>query len=146
MIGQHQYCTFFLGDLFLGVEVQKVQEVLRYREITAVPLAAPVIRGLINLRGQIVPALDLRRRLEMPPRAADRQPMNVVVRTHDGVLSLLVDEIGEVQEVGEEAFEAAPATVRGLTRELVRGVFKLKNRLLLLLDLEKTVNLPGPAR
>jgi purine-binding chemotaxis protein CheW len=104
-------------------------------------LTCPVIRGLINLRGQIVPALDLRVRLDMPARPGDRQPMNVVVRTNDGIMSLLVDEIGDVLEVSEDAFEPMPETVRGATRELVRGVFKLKDRLLLLLDLEKTVNL-----
>ena len=141
MTGPNQYCTFFLGDLYLGVEVRKVQEVLRYREMTRVPLTCPVIRGLINLRGQIVPALDLRLRLDMPARPGDRQPMNVVVRTNDGIMSLLVDEIGDVLEVGEDAFEPMPETVRGTTRELVRGVFKLKDRLLLLLDLDKTVNL-----
>ena len=141
MTGPNQYCTFFLGDLYLGVEVRKVQEVLRYREMTRVPLTCPVIRGLINLRGQIVPALDLRLRLDMPARPGDRHPMNVVVRTNDGIMSLLVDEIGDVLEVGEDAFEPMPETVRGTTRELVRGVFKLKDRLLLLLDLDKTVNL-----
>jgi purine-binding chemotaxis protein CheW len=141
MTGPHQYCTFFLGDLFLGVEVQKVQEVLRFRHMTPVPRASPVIRGLINLRGQIVPALDLRTRFEMAPPPPDRQPMNVVVATPNGVVSLLVDEIGEVQSVSEDAFEPTPATVGGVTRDLVRGVFKLERRLLLLLDLEKTVSL-----
>ena len=124
-----------------AVEVRKVQEVLRYREMTRVPLTCPVIRGLINLRGQIVPALDLRVRLDMPAWPGDRQPMNVVVRTHDGIMSLLVDEIGDVLEVGDDTFEPTPETVRGATRELVRGVFKLQDRLLLLLDLDKTVNL-----
>jgi purine-binding chemotaxis protein CheW len=146
MTGQQQYCTFFLGDLYLGVEVRKVQEVLRYRDMTRVPLTCPVIRGLINLRGQIVPALDLRVRLDMPPRPIARQPMNVVVATHDGIMSLLVDEIGDVLQLGDETFERTPETVRGSVRALMHGVFKLKDRLLLLLDLEKTVNLlPSPS-
>lgn len=136
-----QFSTFFLDGLFFGVEVLKVQEVIRYQEMTRVPLAPPVISGLINLRGQIVTAVDLRRRLELSPRAADQLPMNVVVRTDDGAVSLLVDEIGDVVEVSEESFEQPPETIDGVARELIRGVYKLRERLLLILDTEKTVNL-----
>jgi purine-binding chemotaxis protein CheW len=86
-----QFCTFFLNDLFFGVEVLQVQEVLRCQPMTRVPLSPPTVRGLINLRGQIVTALDLRHRLELPERDAGSQPMNVVVRSDDGAVSLLVD-------------------------------------------------------
>ena len=137
----HQFSTFFLDGLFFGVEVLKVQEVIRYQEMTRVPLAPPEISGLINLRGQIVTALDLRRRLELSPRAADQLPMNVVVRTDDGAVSLLVDEIGDVVDVSEEGFERPPDTIRGVARELIRGVYQLKDRLLLILDTEKAVML-----
>src|SRR4051794_10190615 len=88
-----QFSTFSLAGLLLGVEVLQVQEVIRYQEMTRVPLAPAEVRGLINLRGQIVTAIDLRRRLGLPDRAEHEQPMNVVVRTSDGVISLLVDEI-----------------------------------------------------
>ena len=81
MNNDYQYCTFHLGDLFLGVEVQKIQEVIRYQEMTPVPLTSPVVQGLINLRGQIVTAIDLRRRLELPPRQEGQLPMNVVKDT-----------------------------------------------------------------
>lgn len=132
-----QYCTFFLDDLFFGVEVQRVQEVIRYQEMTRVPLASRVVSGLINLRGQIVTAVDLRRRLGLPDRAADRLPMNVVVRSDEGVVSLLVDEIGDVQEVAAELFEHTPETLRGEARSLIRGAYKLDGRLLLVLDTER---------
>jgi purine-binding chemotaxis protein CheW len=121
--------------------VQQVQEVIRYQEMTRVPLAAPAIRGLINLRGQIVTAIDLRRRLEMPERPADRLPMNVVIRDNDGAVSLLVDEIGDVQEVDAESFERAPEMLQGIGRDLIRGVHKLQDGLLLVLDTQKTVHL-----
>lgn len=101
-----QYCTFYLDGLFLGVDVRKVQEVIRYQEMTRVPLAASVIQGLINLRGQIVTAVDLRRRLELNERPADQHPMNVVVRTEEGAVSLLVDEIGDVIETTEKLWNA----------------------------------------
>ena len=83
MSTEQQFCTFFLDGLFFGVEVHKVQEVIRYQGMTAVPLAPAVIGGLINLRGQIVTAIDLRKRLALRPRAGGEQPMNVVVR-HGG--------------------------------------------------------------
>lgn len=136
-----QFCTFYLDKLLFGVEVSKVQEVIRYQEVTRVPLAPPVVRGLINLRGQIVTALDLRRRLELPDRPADWAPMNVVVRSGDEAVSLLVDEIGDVLDVEDECFEAPPQTLRGEARELIRGVYKLEDRLLLMLDTEKTVTI-----
>ncbi len=132
-----QFCTFFLQDQFFGVPVEQVQEVIRYQEMTRVPLVPQVIRGLINLRGQIVMALDLRRRFGMEERPESQLPMNVVVRTSDGAVSFLVDEIGDVLEAGEEALERPPETLRGETRELVRGVYKLQERLMLVLDTEK---------
>ena len=89
-----QFSTFFVADLFFGVDVLRVQEVLRFQQMTHVPQAPGVIEGLINLRGQIVTAIDLRRRLGLPPRSGDQMPMNMVVRTDDGAVSLLVDEIG----------------------------------------------------
>lgn len=138
-----QVATFLLDDLYFAVEVQKVQEVIKYQELTRIPLAPPVVRGLINLRGQIVPAIELRRRLGLAERPPDMLPMNVVVRTVDGVVSLLVDEIGDVLEVDDAQFERAPDTLSGPSRELVRGVFKLKDRLLLLLDEEHAAAVGG---
>jgi len=136
MATNQQFCSFYLDGLFFGVEVEKVQEVIRHQEQTAVPLAPDVIGGLINLRGQIVTAVDLRRRLELSDRGEDEKSMNVVVRTDDGVVSLLVDEIGDVVEVEAQNFEPPPDTLRAGAREMIRGAFKLKDRLLLLLDTE----------
>ncbi|OFW46065.1 MAG: chemotaxis protein CheW [Acidobacteria bacterium RIFCSPLOWO2_12_FULL_67_14b] len=130
-----------LDDLYFGVEVLKVQEVIRYQDMTRVPLAPGVVQGLINLRGQIVTAIDLRRRLELSERSGDARPMNVVVRTSDGVVSLLVDEIGDVVEVDDASFERPPDTISGAARALVTGVYKLKDRLLLALDVEQTTAL-----
>lgn len=141
MATTQQFCTFFLDSYFFGVEVEKVQEVIRYHEMTRVPLATAVISGLINLRGQIVTAIDLRQRLELSKRPADQIPMNVVVRTDDNAVSFLVDEIGDVLEISGEIFERVPDTVQGKTRDLLRGVYKLQDQLLLVLDTEKTVNL-----
>ncbi|MGA9528132.1 MAG: chemotaxis protein CheW [Terriglobales bacterium] len=134
-----QFCTFFLKKHFFGVPVQQVQEVIRYQEMTRVPLVSDVVRGLINLRGQIVTAIDLRRCLDMPERAPGELPMNVVVRTPEGAISLLVDEIGDVIEVDQGVFEPPPETLQGPTREMVRGVYKLAGQLLLDLDITRAI-------
>jgi purine-binding chemotaxis protein CheW len=136
-----QFATFMVDDYYFGVEVLRVQEVIRYQDMTRVPRAPEVVQGLINLRGQIVTAIDLRRRLALPNRAEGVQPMNVVVRTSDGVVSLLVDEIGDVIDATQSVFELAPETVSGAARELVTGVYKLKDRLLLALDVERATAL-----
>jgi purine-binding chemotaxis protein CheW len=116
-----------------------VQEVIRYQEMTRVPLAPRVIEGLINLRGQIVTAIDLRRRLGMAARGAEEVPMNVVVQSSGGAVSLLVDTIGDVVEADQENYEAVPPTVRGAARELIRGACKLEGRLLLILNMERAI-------
>jgi purine-binding chemotaxis protein CheW len=143
MADDRQYCTFFVDGHYFGLDVRQVQEIIRYQEMTRVPLAPPEVRGLINLRGQIVTAIDLRRRLDLKERPADQLPVNVVVQTDDGAVSLLVDEIGDVLDVSEELFERPPETLRGRARELIRGAYKLKERLLLILDTERTVCLTG---
>jgi purine-binding chemotaxis protein CheW len=137
MAHSSQFCTFYLDKLLFGVELKGVQEVIRSLEMTKVPLAPEVVSGLINLRGQIVTAVDLRRRLEMEPSPPGTLPMNVVVRSEDGAVSLLVDEIGDVVEVEEATFELPPETLRGSVRSILVGVHKLEDRLMHVLDIEK---------
>ncbi len=137
MSANRQFCTFYLDGLLFGVDLQNVQEVIRFLKTTRVPLAPPTVCGLLNLRGQIVTALDLRRRLDLTPLAQDSVPMNVVVRAADGTVSLLVDEIGDVVEVEDSSFEPPPETLRGAVRSMILGVHKLKDRLMHVLDVEK---------
>ncbi|MDQ2842091.1 MAG: chemotaxis protein CheW [Acidobacteriota bacterium] len=130
----HRYITFYVGDMFFGIEVLKVQELLRYQEITSVPLAPDVVEGLINLRGQIVTAVDMRRRLNLGPRADGVMPMNIVVRSADGAVSLLVDEIGDVLEPPSSIHEPPPATMPEVDKEIIECVCKLDGKLLLVLN------------
>ena len=134
-----QFATFYAGDRYLGIDVTRVQEVIRSQSITRTPLAADEIRGLINLRGQIVLAFDLRRRLGLPARDEGVPPMNVVVRTQEGLVSLLVDRIGDVLDVDEDLFEEPPETLQGDARELIRGAYKLDDALLLELDTDRAL-------
>lgn len=140
MTSDLQFCTFFLGDELYGLDVLKVQEIVQPHVMTPVPLAHRAIRGMINLRGQIVMAVDLRRQLGMPECRDFRDQFNVVVDSDDGAISLLVDEIGEVVSVKQEQFERSPETLAGPARELVTGVYKLQDKLLLALDLKKVVD------
>ena len=137
-----QFCTFFVGELFLGIEVTRIQEVLRDWMITPVPTANPAIRGLINLRGQIVTAVDLRTCFKIPDRDRDDSPPTILVL--DGgaeLLSLVVDRPGDVLEVEDESFEEPPDTLKNESRRLIRGAYKLERNLLLVLDVDHVFDL-----
>ena len=141
MAQQQQFCTFFLDGLRFGVDVQKVQEVVPYQEMTRVPLAPLTVAGLLNLRGQIVTGINLRRRLELPEPALGTLPVNVVLRGEDSPVSFLVDDVGEVIEVAADSCERPPDTLQGRVRELIQGVYPLPDELLLVLDTAKTLDL-----
>ncbi len=136
-----QFCTFYADQLFFGVKVLQVQEVIRSQIMTVVPQASSMVRGLINLRGQIVTAIDLRRRLDLSDRD-NWEPMNVVIQTDEGAVSLLVDEIGDVLEVSDDVLESPPSTIEGKVKEVITGVYKLDGRLLLVLDTAKVICVP----
>ena len=129
-----QVCTFSLHDLLFGVDVTSVHEVIRCQPMTRVPLAPSLVRGLINLRGQIVTAIDMRERLGLPAREDGLEPMNVVVHGGDGAVSLLVDEIGDVLHLDASDAEPTPENLPSTIRELVEAVYKLDGQLLLLFD------------
>jgi purine-binding chemotaxis protein CheW len=135
-----QYCTFRLDGRLFGIPVETVQEVLRHQAMTAVPLAPHEVSGLLNLRGQIVVTIDLRVRLALPARPVDAPTVNVVVRTHEGTVSLLVDQIGDVLEPADATFEPVPETVPSALREVVDRVCKLDGELMLVLDTERAVH------
>ena len=133
-----QYCTFWVDELYLGIDALTVQEVLRNPGLTPVPLAPPAVRGLINLRGQIVTAIDLGARLGRTPT---ERRMNVVVRSREGSVSLLVDRIADVVQVPRAGHEAVPTTLTGVARELLTATCPLEDSLLLILDVARVTAL-----
>ena len=134
-----QLATFWLdGDLY-GVEVEHVQEVLSSQQLTRVPLAPTAVAGLINLRGQVVTAIELRERLGRKPRPEGQEAVVIVVRLHGEAVSLLVDSIADVVDVDVRDFEAPPDTLDGAGRDLIRGAYKLDGQLLLALDVNRAV-------
>jgi len=141
-----QLSTFHVGKYLFGVDVSLVQEVVRLQQITPVPLAVPEIAGLINLRGEVLTAIDLRSRLGLPPAEGGREPVNVVVRVDDEPVSLLVDEIGGVLEVSQVPFEQTPSTVDERVRDLLLGAYTLPDRLLLALNARQVLDVGQESR
>ena len=131
--------TFTLDGSLYGVDVNAVQEVLRGQPQTRIPLAPQSVSGLINLRGQVLSAIELRARLGLPDRDAEQEPMLVVINVAGEPIALLVDSIGAVMDVDDEQFELPPDTLSSVARELLRGAYKLDDRLLLALDVDRAV-------
>ncbi len=140
------YATFLVAGHYLGIDVLEMQEVLRGQRLTPVPLAPEVVEGLINLRGQIVPAIDLRRMLKLAAADARQDPFSVVARSHHGPVSLQVDEIGDVVELDATGIEPPPDNVDPAIGGLLRGVYQLKDRLLLVLDTARATEIDPSAK
>jgi len=135
------YSTFSVVDRYLEIPVDRVQEVLLAQPLTPVPLAHRDISGLLNLRGQIVTAIDLRARMGLPARDAGAPSANVIVTTDGGPLSLLVDRLGDVVPVDDASFEPPPDTLAAELARSIKGAFKLDDALLLDLDLDEALNI-----
>jgi len=131
--------TFTLDGHLYGVDVEAVQEVLRGQARTRIPLSPVTLAGLINLRGQVLSAIDLRALLELPDRDGDTEPMLVVIRVAGEPVALMVDTIGSVVDVDDDQFEPPPDTLVGVSRDLLLGAYKLEDRLLLALDVDRAV-------
>lgn len=139
-----QLCTFRIDDLYLGVDVLEVREVLRSRVITPVPLAAEGIAGLLNLRGEIVTSVDLRPGLGRAP-AAGPAPAHVVVSTDQGPVAMGVDEVGEVLDVDPAALQLPPTTVEPAVRALLLGTHLIGDMPLLVLNPRRVLTAPNGA-
>jgi purine-binding chemotaxis protein CheW len=136
---ERTFASCRVGHLLVGVAVDAVQEVTATVELTAVPLAPPMVSGLLNLRGQIVTAIDLRRSLLLAERPANEAPITLILRAESGSVGLLVDAVGDVLNVSDDDFEAPPSTLRGQLRDVITGAYKLDRGLLLVLDTERIV-------
>lgn len=129
-----QLCTFEIGDSLLGVDVREVQEVLRNQPMTPVPLASRYVSGLINLRGQIVLAVNLAECLSIEGRSDRLSGMLVVIRGDDGPVSFVVDRIRDIVHTDAKAFEPPPETLAASAGNFVLGAYELPDQLILLVD------------
>ena len=139
-------CTFLLGGQLFALPVSEIREVVRGLGLTPVPLAPGAIRGLVNLRGTIAMAVDLRRRLDLEPRTAAEGEVHVVVDSPDGPVCLAVDDVGDVVDVDAAAVDRPPETLRAALRELVRAICKREDDLVLLLDTSRAIEAGAPRR
>ncbi|NOZ93412.1 MAG: purine-binding chemotaxis protein CheW [Acidobacteria bacterium] len=135
--------TFHLDRHWCGIDVETVQEVASFNDLTRVPLAQDAVVGLANLRGHIMTVLDLRRTLELGPMDGAPSRKAVVLDDADGSIALLVDRAAGVVEVSEDDFEPPPETLRGPVRERILGAFKLPDGLLLVLNLRGVLEAVG---
>jgi len=136
----NQFVSFSVNGQLLGVPVNSVQEVLNPQSITRTPKAKSEIAGLLNLRGQIVTAIDLRKRLKLPALTGDLQSMNVVVRFNDESYSLLVDEVGEVINVSGETLQPPPRNLDAHWKLITSGVYRLEHRLIVIVNVLNLLN------
>lgn len=141
---RHQLATFRLDNRLYGVDVDRVQEALRLQTHTPVPLSAPAVAGLVNLRGEVVLLIDLRAQLGRTPFAKDAQPMMMVVHNDGEPVSLLVDQVGAVIEVDTSTKGTPPPTLDPELRDYVTGVYTLEEDLLLHLDVSRAVRVATP--
>lgn len=132
-----QLVTFKLGVEEFGVDILKVQEIIRLLPITKVPNAPKFVEGVINLRGKVIPVIDMRRRFGLPPGNRDNSTRIKVMNLQGQVVGFVVDAVSQVLRIPESTVEAPPAVVAGIGSEYMRGVGKLDDRLLILLDLDK---------
>jgi purine-binding chemotaxis protein CheW len=133
--------TFRLADQWLGIPVMLVQEVLIAMRIAKVPMAPQAIAGFLNLRGQIVTAVDLRLTLDLPPRVPDAEVMNVVVQHEGELFAFMVDEVGDVVSVEDDAIEPTPATLDARWRSACSGIVRRERRLLLVMNVQDVLRL-----
>ncbi len=131
-----QYSTFRLKDKLYGIEVIKVQEIVKPMNLTKVPLAPPYVMGLINLRGQIATAIGLLELFELGVSHEEKM-MNIICSVNGHLISLLIDEIDDVFEVSSDNFSVVPATVPDQLKKFLSGVYRLDKNLLSVIDMDK---------
>lgn len=135
-----QLVTFNLGKEEFAVPILQIQEINRLVEITRVPKSPDFVEGVINLRGKVIPIIDLRKRFSLPQAELGKYSRVVVINMDGRMVGLIVDSVSEVLRLSEEAVEPAPPIVAGIDSEYIKGLGKIEGRLLILLDLNKILS------
>jgi purine-binding chemotaxis protein CheW len=135
-----EYVTVMIGDQLFGLPISRVQDVFMPDRVTRVPLSAPEIAGVLNLRGRIVTAIDMRRRLGLPPRTDDKPAMAVGIESKGESYGLLIDTVGEVMKLGEDTRESNPVNLDSRLSRVSGGVHRLEGQLMVILDVDHVLN------
>jgi len=142
-VASSDFVTMRVGEQMVGLPVLSVQDILAQQGLTKIPLAPPEVAGSLNLRGRIVTAIDMRKRLGLDPRPEDEPSMSVVVDFHGELYSLIIDAIGDVLSLPDNRFERAPATLDRTWLNVSTGVFRLDNELLVVLEVARILDFAG---
>ncbi len=135
--GLNEFIGFNIGEENFGVDIQTVKEVIRHKEITRLPKAPSFVKGVINLRGDIIPILDLRDRFGLEHREYNEMTRVIVVEVDDKSIGMVVDSVSHVQRIGEAEIEPPPPIVGGISAEYLRGVGKVGEKLIVLLNIDR---------
>ena len=135
-----QLITFYVDELFLGVDINQVKEINRHVDVTPTPHAPEYVRGVVNLRGEVVTVVDLRCVLRLPAVEVTRQNRNVVVNSDTEAVGLLVDRVAEVVTAVCEDIELSPSNMGGIEGSFFKGVYRLDSELLVILDVDKVLD------
>lgn len=130
-----QLVSFKIGDIEFGIDILKVQEIIKMINITSIPNSPSHIKGVVNLRGDVIPVVELRTKLELPNKEYDKDTRIIVVENEQKIIGFIVDEVCEVLRIPKEITEAPPEMVGGVNSEVITAVGKLEDRLIMLLDL-----------
>ena len=135
-----EYVTVMIGGQLFGLPISRVQDVFMPDRDTRVPLSAPEIAGVLNLRGRIVTAIDMRRRLGLPPRTDDKPSMAVGIELKGESYGLLIDTVGEVMKLGDGTRESNPVNLDSRLARVSGGVHRLDGQLMVILDVDHVLN------
>ncbi len=135
-----EFLTIIIAGQRFGIPILQIQDVLGEQRVTKIPLAPPEVAGSLNLRGRVVTAIDVRRRLEIEPCNGVESEMGVVVEHENELYSLIIDKVGDVLRLKNENFESTPPTLDPLWRDISSGIYRLKDELLVILDVPKFVS------
>src|SRR3954451_20970241 len=140
-----EYVTVMIGGQLFGLPISRVQDVFMPERMTRVPLSEPEIAGVLNLRGRIVTAVDMRRRLGLPPRRDDKPSMAVGIELKGEFYGLVDDTVGEVMKLGEATLEPNPVNLDGRLARVSAGVHRLDGQLMVILDVDQVLNTASEA-
>lgn len=138
MQGTTEYLVVYIAGQMFGIPVLQIQDVLGEQKVTPVPLAPPEISGALNLRGRIVTAVNVRKRLGLEQVCdSDNRKMSVVVESGNELYSLVIDKVGDVLALGSDTFESTPNTLDSVWREVAMGIHRLDDQLMVVMDVSK---------
>ena len=139
-VREGKYLTFVLSDEEYGIEILKVREIIGLMDITSVPQTPNYMKGVINLRGKVIPVIDLRLKFSMPEQEHTQETCTIVVEVGNTLIGIIVDSVSEVSDIGSKEIEETPQLGQDIDTNFIMGMGKLKEKLIILLDIDKVLS------